>query len=68
MMADMTEKERRLQSFDLVSSDIACGEVFSVIEGSALTEGQSFSLAVKKAAATLSKDECLIAAADNPLG
>ena len=67
-MADMTEKERRLQSFDLVSSDIACGEAFSVIEGSALTEGQSFSLAVKKAAAALSKDECLIAAADNPLG
>ena len=62
------EYERRLQSFDLVFSDISCGDDFSLVDGSLLNDGQSFSSAVKNAAALLSYDQCLIASADNPLG
>lgn len=62
------EYERRLQSFDLVFSDISCGDDFSLVDGSLLNDGKSFSSAVKNAAALLSYDQCLIASADNPLG
>lgn len=67
-MAVSPEKSRRYFSFDLVKEDISCNEPFSLIIGSLLPAGQSFPDAVKKKASSLSDNECLIAAADNPMG
>ena len=67
-MADTADNKRRLQSFDLVLSDLSQGEKYTLIDGSDLKKGQSISSVVKKASSSLLDDHCLIVFLDNPLG